>query len=458
MTAVAPSAAPPEIERVRALAGELIAHDRWTRERLLAHQRERLRAVLRHAAAHSPYYRDTLGPAAAAPDVDLAALPTLSKAALVEHFDAIVTDRRLRAADIEAHLAGPRAAEPFLGRYSLFSTSGTTGLRGLMAYDPDDMAMGIAVSLRAMMRQGITPATRLIAIGSPDPLHLSRRLFTVFQSGREGAPRVSVVTPLGQMVRALNAYRPEALVGYPTVAALLADEQLAGRLDIAPRILAFGSEPITDDILRRVVAAWGVRPSNVYATTEAPIVADSSPQDPCLDVAEDLVVLEVVDANGRPVPAGTPGDRVLVTNLASRAVPLIRYEIGDVVTPAAGPSPAGRPYRRLATVDGRSADVLDLPAREGGRVAVHGFRLGRPLAAFPHVRRFQFHRDERGGLGLDIELGPGAPAGTCEALRAALVRELESAGAIPPAVTVEAVAAIARDDGPGAKLKLFRRH
>jgi hypothetical protein len=103
------------------------------------------------------------------------------------------------------------------------------------------MALGTAVSLRAMARQGIGPATRLVTLGSPDPLHLSRRLFAAFQAGRQGVPRLSVLTPLGALVEALNAYRPEAIVGYPTVATLLAAEQLEGRLDIAPRILAFGS-------------------------------------------------------------------------------------------------------------------------------------------------------------------------------------------------------------------------
>jgi phenylacetate-CoA ligase len=101
---------------------------------------------MRHAADASPYYREALGAAATDPDVDLTALPTLSKETLVERFDAIVTDPRLRRADIEAHLAGPHAAEPYPGEYRLLSTSGTSGLRGLVAYDRADMALGIAVS------------------------------------------------------------------------------------------------------------------------------------------------------------------------------------------------------------------------------------------------------------------------------------------------------------------------
>ena len=148
-----------------------------------------------------------------------------------------------------------------------------------MVYDRDDMATGIAAGLRAVARQGVGPATRLVAIGSPDPLHLSRQMFAAFRAGRRARRTSRRPTPLDDLVRALDAYQPEALAGYPTVAALLADEQLAGRLHIAPRILAFGSEPTTADILARVEAAWGVRPANVYATTEAPIVAVSSPED-----------------------------------------------------------------------------------------------------------------------------------------------------------------------------------
>jgi phenylacetate-CoA ligase len=312
-----------------------------------------------------------------------------------------------------------------------------------MVFDRDDMAMGTAVSLRAMARQGIGPQTHLVAIGSPDPLHLTRQVFAVFQAGRPGVPRLSVTTPVPEMVDALNAYRPEALVGYPTVAALLADEQLEGRLDIAPRILAFGSEPITADIVRRVEAAWGVRPANVYATTEVPIVASSSPQDPCLDIAEDLAVVEVED------------DRILVTNLASRTLPLIRYEIGDVVTVADGLGPAGRPYRRLAAVQGRSGDVLRLAGRDGTRVAVHPFRLGRPLAGFPEVRQFQvLVAGER--VTMRVVLRPSPPRDVPDRLRAAIARELEDAGAVAPDVAVEPVAGIVREDGPGAKLKLVR--
>jgi phenylacetate-CoA ligase len=58
---------------------ELLARDRWSRERLLAYQRDRVRDVIRHAVSASPYYREALGRDALADDVRLDQLPALSK-------------------------------------------------------------------------------------------------------------------------------------------------------------------------------------------------------------------------------------------------------------------------------------------------------------------------------------------------------------------------------------------
>ena len=126
---------PRPAERLRALAGDQLARDGWSRDRLLELQGERLRALVAHAVAASPYYREVLGPDAASGDVPLRELPTLSKTTMMDNFDRIVTDRRLRRADLEAHLSAPAADRPYLGRYKVFTTAGTTGVRGLFVED-----------------------------------------------------------------------------------------------------------------------------------------------------------------------------------------------------------------------------------------------------------------------------------------------------------------------------------
>jgi phenylacetate-coenzyme A ligase PaaK-like adenylate-forming protein len=187
VTPAQPSSTHPD--RLRALAGEQLARDRWSRDRLLDFQQERLRALIAHAVAASPYYRELLGPDAAAGDVPLEELPTLPKAMLMEHFDRVVTDPRLRLAGLEAHLAGADAARPYLGRYRVFSTAGTTGVRGLFVYDVDELAVWIGTCLRGLASWGLGPATRLAGIGSPSPLHISNAAYAVLLAGTADAAR-----------------------------------------------------------------------------------------------------------------------------------------------------------------------------------------------------------------------------------------------------------------------------
>jgi phenylacetate-CoA ligase len=271
-TATAP--APSQLERVRALLGDLLSHDSWSRERLLAHQQTRLRALLEHAVTSSPYYRRTLGPHA--PEAPLEELPTLSKATLMERFDEVVCDPRLRLADLKAHLESG-SAEAFLGEYRVASTSGSTGLRGVFAFTRREFGVWTAVCLRAMVRAGAAPGARLVAIGAPSPVAVTRQLFADFQAATPDAPRLSVVTPVPELVDALDAFQPDGLVGYPTIAGTLAGEQLAGRLRIRPRWGLFGAEPLTPVIRRRVREAWGFEPSSIYA---APRRSRSAPAPP----------------------------------------------------------------------------------------------------------------------------------------------------------------------------------
>jgi phenylacetate-CoA ligase len=446
-TATEPSA----IERVRALAAELTARDDWSRDQLLEHRRRALADLLRHATAASPYYRERLGPDA--PERPLHELPTLSKATLVEQWDRIATHPQLRLAAVEAHATGPTAADPYLDRFRVVSTSGAGGLRGTFVYDRPEWATWIAAHLRVFKRLGIGPETKLVAIGAPGPTHLTRQLFSIFHAARGDAPRLSVLTPLAEMVEALNAYQPEAAIGYASVWALLADEQLAGRLSIRPRAALFGGEPLTEDIRRRIDAAWGIEPADVYASTEAPIVAVSDGRRPGLEISEDLLIVEVVDAEDRPVAAGVPGHKVLVTNLVNRAQPLIRYELSDRVTLAG----ARRLYTQIASVDGRTADTLHLPARGGGLMALLPYRLAAPFAELPAVRQYQivYHPDR---LHVRLVLRPSDSARDVRArVHAALGDAIAAAGAIAPRIDVECVAELEREPGPAAKLKLIKQ-
>ena len=451
MTTVAATSVDPFApEALGAHARELLERDRWPRERLLGLQRERLRSLLRHAVERSPYYREALGPGAE--NAGLADLPTLPKRVLMELFDQIVTDRRLRLTDLEAFLAEADAGAAYLGEYRVFSTAGTTGVPGVFVYTREELARWIAVSFAALARVGVTAETRFVAIGAPSALHITRQMFAAMQSGRGDVPRLTVLTPMADIVEALNRYRPQALLGYASVVAMLADEQLEGRLSIEPRVAICTSEVLTDDAARRIEEAWAIQPCNAYASTEAPPTATGSLDHVGMHIWESELVLEVVDDHGHHVPPGVPGSKVLLTNLVNRAQPLIRYELSDSVVIEPGPDPSGRPYLRIARVDGRSDDILRLPAVTGGEVAVHPFRLRAPFVRLHDVRQYQVvHRADR--LLVRIVVRDGSPRDLPERVRTSIASALADAGAAFP-VGVEVVAGLEREQDHAGKLKL----
>jgi putative adenylate-forming enzyme len=437
--------------RVRALAARMLERERWPRERLLEFQQARLREMVQHAVTASPYYREVIGDRAS--HVRLQTLPILTKATLMEQFDRIVTDRRLRLSDAEEHLAGERAREPLLGEYRIVGSGGTTGQRGIVAYDQPGWETALAGVLRATAIQGIPANARVIGIGAPTPLHMTNRLFADLHAGRGGAPRVAVTTALPEVNDALNGYQPQAVITYPSFIRRLAEEQHAGRLRIAPQTFCSVAEALTQDVRDVARETWGAVVLNSYGATEAGIIGQECPRTAGMHVYEDLLCVEVVDADNQPVAAGVAGHKVLITNLFNRALPLIRYELSDLVTIADGSCPCGRTHLRLASVRGRREDVLSLPARDGGRVNVHAFLLGETLLHRPAIRQYQLSPRQDGLL---VRLVLREETRSADALawaRQALEAELDKAGARVSELAIERVDRIARTGG-GAKQKV----
>jgi phenylacetate-CoA ligase len=205
-----------------------------------------------------------------------------------------------------------------------------------------------------------------------------------------------------------------------------------------------GSELLTADMARRVKAAFGVAAFDFYSATEGLWAAQCS-EHAGFHVFEEFAIVENVDADNQPVRVGEPGARVLLTNLANRVQPLIRYEIPDVVTIDPQPCPCGRTLTRLATVHGRSDDLLSLRG-----VTVHPLQFA-GLTASPDVREFQVvqHSDR---LTLRVVLGDDATPQTTRRVRDQLAARLRALGLTDLHIDVETCAAIERP--AGGKLRL----
>lgn len=119
------------------------------------------------------------------------------------------------------------------------------------------------------------------------------------------------------------------------------------------------SEVCTPEDRQVLEEGFGVPVVNEYGASELSIIAFENPKGEW-QLTDGLVFVEVVDGEGRPLPDGQPG-RLLCTALFNKAMPLIRYEIGDVGRIAIQD---GR--RFLLELLGRVNDFARLPS---GRVA-----------------------------------------------------------------------------------------
>jgi phenylacetate-CoA ligase len=261
-----------------------------------------------------------------------------------------------------------------------------------------------------------------------------------------------VTLPLPRLVEALNQFQPTYLNVYPSVAMWLADEQHAGRLQLAPQMLITVAELRTPAMTQRLQDAFGVRPFDVYGSTEG-LFGTECQHHQGIHLFEDTTLVENVDPDGHPVPAGEPGARLLVTNLYNLVQPLLRLEVTDLITLAPDPCRCGRTLVRASTIHGRSDDVLSLAAREGGRVAVHPLQFAL-LTRDPQVREFQVVQD---GPVLRILIVPNHAATASDdpletRLGQAITQQLLKLGVHDPQISVERRPTLPRS--AGGKLKL----
>jgi phenylacetate-CoA ligase len=107
---------------------------------------------------------------------------------------------------------------------------------------------------------------------------------------------------------------------------------------------------------RRVIEeVLGCRVTNRYGCEEVSLIACEC-EHQGLHINADSVLVEVL-RDGRPARPGEAGN-VVVTDLTNRAMPLIRYQVGDVAVARERPCPCGRGLPLLERIEGREADYV----------------------------------------------------------------------------------------------------
>lgn len=399
-------------------------------------QAARRNGLLAWARRHSPFYRRLYAGLPPAPPWQ--SLPAVGKRELMARFDEWVTDPAVTLEGVRAFVASPdRVGTPFLGRYAVFSTSGTTGVPGLFVQDPQSLAVYDALAVTRLGALAPAGDARQLFAGHRVALiaatggHFAgvaswERLREIHGGFRQRSCVIPVTLPLAQVVRRLESFRPTVVASYATVLRALAAEREAGRLDLEPVVLWYGGEWLSPAARVEIQSAFGCRVAGDYGASEFMNIAFECELGE-LHLNADWVVLEAVDERHRPVPPGVPSATVLLTHLANRVQPLIRYELGDSVTFTGAPCLCGRPFP-VIRVEGRRDDILRLRDAGGAERVVVPLAIATVVEEATGLHRFQVVQRGEARLSVRVDCAAGEWAAASRRVRAALVPWLASQG------------------------------
>ncbi len=407
---------------------------------LRSRQDARLQALIHWAYDTVPHYKRAMDEAGVTPGAirgihDLPRLPLLTRA-----------DIKANLSELVSHAADPRDRLRAV-------TSGTTATPLTFFRDRRTMPFDQASMWQALEWAGVSIA---------DPMAILM-LRTSHDGQRRGRWWHRAVGTTYFPVEALYNYdprlalavlrrsQPVVLYGYPSLLHILARLVLDApqRIPLPLRCIFYTAEHMDGDTRALVTEAFRVPIFSRYGCTEFPGAIAQTCAHGRWHVTTEAVAVEVVGGGigDRAVPPASHG-RLLVTDLRSRVMPIIRYEVGDLGSLTDEPCPCGRTGPLLATLDGRAAEWILMPTGRHMPVLVlqRYMRLHMDL-----VWEYQFQ--QASPQRLDIVVVPRGPYGPDrqEELRGYL------AGVLGPEIEIRVVPRARIPREPSGKRPVLKR-
>jgi len=340
----------------------------WHPKRLEEFRLRRLKRMVHHAYDQCDFYRSLYDEHGVGPDCigsleDLVKLPPLEKSCVQSMSQRFLADSAKRyAADIErAFATGEHLQDTYNSGFVFRRTSGSTGRRLIVTIDGEAWDEFEAIYARSVLGTG-HGMTQLLAVSTayviPPPRWFARL-------GLMRKTYIPLSLPLEEQARQL-AERPGCdWYSYPTNLLAMARAGYGRQTGIRLHRIICTAEVLSESVRAEAERAFGCPVFNHYGTMEFNRMAWECERREGLHEDADSVIMEVI-RDGRPAAPGEEGE-VFVTGLVNRAMPLIRYRLGDVLVKKAGVCSCGRTLPLLDRIDGRQNDLV--VSQRGGLVS-----------------------------------------------------------------------------------------
>jgi len=307
-------------------------------------QRRKLKGIIKHAYENVPYYRqlfDSVGvkPKNISTVEDLAGIPITTKSRLQE-----LPINEIFAKDVN------------LEKCIMERTSGSTGMPLNIIFTQRERELLSTVWTRTFMENGFRSKDKRVIIRSISDFSPRKRWFQYL-----GLMRRDYISffETKDPVEVLQKANPDIISSVPSILKLLAIEVKKRRnLKIQPKAI-FSTSEILDQQTRSLISStFKAEVFDHYSSEEFGCVGWECSEHSGYHVNIDTVVVELV-WNGKSVPLEKRG-KIICTSLNSYAMPLIRYEIGDIGILSDKQCPCGRGLPLMKKLEGRSEDFIQL--------------------------------------------------------------------------------------------------
>jgi phenylacetate-coenzyme A ligase PaaK-like adenylate-forming protein len=380
--------------------------------------RKRLERLVAHARTHSEFWREKLS-WIRDDSFALSDLPTCNKTELMEHFDQTLTVDDVRRDELASFMEDvSNVGKYFRGKYAVSRTSGSQGQPLLLIQTKEQINLLFAlhisrgnnkpIGLRAAFQHILHPARLAVIIFKPG-FYASASAFSYMPQGAKRYMNVKVFCWNDKdLMDQLAEFRPTHLSAYSSMLHEIARQIEAGRLSFQPELeeVVNIAERIMPQARNHYTKVFGAPVLDNYAMGECLFLTNCCPTSGGMHVNADWALMEVVDENNRPVPAGQKGARVLITNLANYAQPLIRYEIGDIVTMAAEHCNCGSNLPLVESIEGRASEMFEVETEHGTHL-LQPMIFQNTLTRLLEVREYQIIQKENSRFHIFLEPLPG---------------------------------------------------
>jgi phenylacetate-CoA ligase len=302
-----------------------------------------LKRLLDHAWRTVPFYRRVWDDAGVHPSdvrtfADFEQLPVLTKA-----------DIRRHGRDLLSSAYNPKTLR-------VKETSGSTGVPLTIRIDEPSVQWKTACTLRSDQWSGWRRGQRVAKLwGNPDSGNPGWK-YRLRNAVLDRAINLNTLgmddSQIAEFVASIRRRRPGLLFGHAHSLYLIAGRlKQQGIADIRPNGIVSTSMHLHDWQRQTIEEVFGTPVTNRYGCEEVSLIACECEKHHGLHLNSDSVYAEV--------PAG---GKLLVTDLTNFAMPIIRYRVGDVVTPSSRVCPCGRGLPLIERVEGREADYVLTPA------------------------------------------------------------------------------------------------